>query len=31
VFLIDDDSALHADLVDVRDMAEIGVAWYRYA
>jgi RNA polymerase sigma factor (sigma-70 family) len=31
VFLIDDDSALHADLVDVRDMTEIGVSWYRNA
>ena len=31
VFLIDDDSALHAELVDVRDMAGIGVSWYRTA
>ena len=31
VFLIDDDSALHAELVDVRDMVGIGVSWYRNA
>ena len=31
VFLIDDDSALHAELVDVRDQVGIGVSWYRNA
>ena len=31
VFLIDDDSALHAELVEARDMAGIGVSWYRNA
>ena len=31
VFLIDDDSAIHAELVDVRDQVGIGVSWYRNA
>jgi len=31
VFLIDDDSALHAELMCLQEMAGIGVTWYRNA